>query len=308
MMNVASIDIGSNTVLLLIAEVDIKAKTFVPILNRYKMPRLGKGLDKSGNISGERIEMLLEVLDEYSGLIKDYNCSKVLCTATNAMRVSNNSDEIIELVKKETGIQIEVISGEREAKLSFMGASSALPDESEKIVLDIGGGSSEIIYGHSNKLKFRKSFPIGAVNLTEKYIHSYPPPLSELENLNDGISNTFQEIENRFSVNTPLIAVAGTPTSLAAIVNGLTQYDEQIVEGFKLTKEKLVQIIDSFSKSTPDEILNKYGEVIKGREDVILAGSLILERIVEITNNSYCIVSGKGIRYGAIVDYIEQLD
>lgn len=308
MMNVASIDIGSNTVLLLIAELDEDAKSFVPILNRYEMPRLGKGLDNSGNISAERIKILHDVLKQYANLIDEYNCSEVICTATNAMRVAENSSEIIDLVKKETGIQIETISGEREAELSFKGASSALPKESEKIVLDIGGGSSEIIYGVNNKLEFRKSFPIGAVNMTEKYIHSYPPPLSELENLKKGISNTFKEIESRFTNNTPLIAVAGTPTSLAAIVNGLTQYDEQIVEGFKLTKEKLIQLIHSFSKSTPHQILSKHGDIIKGREDVILAGSFILEQIIELTNNSFCTVSGKGIRYGSIVEYIERLD
>lgn len=307
-MNVASIDIGSNTVLLLIAKVDEKNKTFETILNRYEIPRLGKGLDEKGRISNDRIEMLLEILKSYAELIEQNNCDRVLCTATNAMRVAENSEEIVQKVKSELGIEIDVISGEREAELSYKGAASILPEVSEKVVLDIGGGSTEIIFGSGNEMKFRKSFPIGAVNQTEKYIKQTPPLPKEIDSLKNELEKRFTELQNLFEKNIPLIAVAGTPTSLAAIANQLSEYDEDIVEGFQLTHNKLSDFIHEFSIKKPEEILEKYGKIIRGREDVILAGSLILQHILTNTENEYCTVTGKGIRYGSVVDFIEKID
>lgn len=308
MMNVASIDIGSNTVLLLIAEVDIKNWTFNTILNRYEIPRLGKGLDENGDISDDRIEKLLAILNSNQNLITQYNCEAILCTATNALRIAKNSNYIVDKVRSKLGIEIEIISGEREAELSYKGAASILPQVSEKVVLDIGGGSTEVIYGSGNEMKFRKSFSIGAVNLTEIFIKQTPPLPIELDSLISELEKRFTELKDLFEKNIPLIAVAGTPTTLAAIANQLSEYDEKIVEGFQLTQNKLTDFIDEFSIKKPEEILGRYGEIIRGREDIILAGSLILQHILTITRNEFCTVTGKGIRYGSVVDFIEKLD
>lgn len=308
MMNVASIDIGSNTVLLLIAKIDLPHKTFDTILNRYEIPRLGKGLDENNNISNERVERLIDILKSYIEIIDRHECNRILCTATNAMRVAKNAKDISSRVKSELGINIEIISGGREAELSYKGAASILPGVTEKVVLDIGGGSTEIIFGSGSMMKFRKSFPIGAVNLTEKFIKHSPPLPSEIDLLKNDLEKRFIELKDLFEKRIPLIAVAGTPTTLAAISKQLTDYSEKIVEGFQLTENILACFIEEFSKKKPEEILEKYGEIIRGREDVILAGSLILQHALTITKNESCTVTGKGIRYGSVVDYLEKLD
>lgn len=305
-MNIASIDIGSNTVLLLIAEINPTSPEIKTILNKYEAPRLGRGLKKDGNISDDSIKKLLDVLSSYKKIIDEYSCETVLCTATNAMRVAKNSEEIIKKVKSDFDIDIEIIPGEREAELSFLGASSSIPEVKRKIVVDIGGGSTEIIFGENEEIIFKKSYPVGAVNTTETFIHQQPPNENEIKELKIYVQNTFAELKEILPKGMPLIAVAGTPTSLSAINLKLTEYVDDKVEGSRLSLEDIDYLISEFSFLTPEEILDKYDKIIKGREDVILAGTIILKTVCELSGNSEITVSGRGIRYGLIVDYLNQ--
>ena len=140
-MKIASIDMGSNTVLLLIAQ--IENKKLLPIINRYFSPRLGKDLSIGGRISESSMNKLFEVLEHYKELIEEYDCRKVIISATNAMRIASNSQDIITLVKEKYNMDIEIISGDEEARLSYLGASSTLPNLTKKMVIDIGGGSTD---------------------------------------------------------------------------------------------------------------------------------------------------------------------
>ncbi|RJP59353.1 MAG: Ppx/GppA family phosphatase [Ignavibacteriales bacterium] len=307
-MNIASIDIGSNTVLLLIAEVDVKNRTLNSILNEYEAPRLGKGLKDDGSISLEAIKKLETVLHKYKILIEQYNCTKVICTATNAMRVAQNSSQIIIDIKDNLGIEIDVIDGDREAELTFLGASTVLNDVDQKIVVDIGGGSTEVIFGNKEKILYKKSFPIGAVNTTERFIHGNVPTASEINSLTEFVNNTFNELNRLGTRNIPLIAVAGTPTSLSAVNLGISEYDENLVEGSVLTDEIIEKYIQYFSDHTAEQILLKYGKFLKGREDIILAGSIILKTVMKHTHNKQILVSGKGIRYGSIISYMNNYE
>ena len=306
-MNIALIDMGSNTVLLLIAEIDSKNQTFKTLLNKYESPRLGRGIKTKGNISEESINKLMLILKAYKELIELNKCSRVICTATNAMRIAKNAKDIIYKVKDEFGIEIEVISGDREAELTFLGASTALDNAFQKIVLDIGGGSTEVIFGSGSEIKFKKSFPVGVVSLTEQFIKNDIPSAQELADLKEFVNQTFKEITDIVPTNIPLIAVAGTPTSLSAINLGLDKYDDKLVEGSSLPLPKIDSFIEEFSKITSSEIMNRYGNILSGREDVILAGSIILKTVAELTKNTNLIVSGRGIRYGSIMNLINEL-
>lgn len=307
-MNIASIDIGSNTVLLLIAEVDFKKRTLNSILNEYESPRLGKGLKDDGAISLEAIKKLETVLHKYKRLIEEYNSTKVICTATNAMRVAKNSNQIITDIKDKLGIEIDVINGDREAELTFLGASTVLNDVDQKIVVDIGGGSTELILGNKENILYKKSFPIGAVNTTERFFNGNVPTASEINLLTEFVYNTFNELNNLDTKNIPLIAVAGTPTSLSAVHLGITEYDENLVEGSVLTDEIIEKFIQYFSDHSAAQILLKYGKILKGREDIILAGSIILKAVMKLTHNKQIIVSGKGIRYGSVISYMNNYE
>lgn len=303
-MNIASIDIGSNTVLLLIAEVN-KENKFTPLLNEYEMPRLSKGLKQNGRIDGEALEKFYKVMDNYSNLINKHNCDIVIATATNALRIASNSGEIIAEVKKRYGFDINTIPGEEEAELAYLGAASSLPRLSEKFVIDIGGGSTEIIYGRKNDILFKKSHPVGAVMLTEKFIETDPPEPKEIKTINEYLEKIFNELKNNIPQSATGIAVAGTPTSLAAMILGIKEYEENKIEGYFFTKTDLDKIIEVLSGMKSQEILEKFGPVVKGREDVITAGALILKTTAEILNVEGFTVSGRGIRYGALIKYLE---
>jgi len=303
-MKIASIDIGSNTILLLIAEINNRSTSLAPLINEYRTPRISKGLNKSKGIGEDEISKLYGVMEEYKNIIDKNNCPKIIAIATNAMRIADNSKVIIENIKEKLDIDIKVISGEEEARLSFWGALSSFEDNSDKILIDIGGGSTEIVFGNSNSINFNKSFPVGVVSLTEKYFKHNPPLQKEIDSVKNYIDLIFQDLSQRHFLNAKVIAVAGTPTTLTCIKQKLTVYDEYKVERSLLNKGELNTFIREFSCLTNDEIKNKFGSIIFGREDIILAGTMILETLVSILEKENVIVSGRGLRYGAIIDFI----
>lgn len=302
-MNIASIDIGSNTVLLLIAETNYN-KISKSLLNVYRMPRISKGLTKENNISDDKIEELIQVLDEYSELIKKYSCGKVIITATAGFRKAANSYKISQIVREKFGFEIETVDGKKEALYSFLGASSDIITDRQRLVIDIGGGSTELIYGSDNGIKYSHSFPFGAVNLTEKHIKKFPIDNKSYSDLSEHILDIFSEIKDNIPNSIYSIAVAGTPTTLTSINQNLTSYDERLVENSILTIQNISNIISELKPLTPTEIIKKYGEIVKGRNDVILTGSQILKSIMDILQIDKIVCSGKGIRYGAINYYL----
>ncbi len=306
-MKVASIDIGSNTVLLLIAEVNLEDKKLLPLLNLYRMPRISKGMNKSGIISKIAIKDLLVVLREYKSIIEKNNCSEVFINATQALRVAVNGEEITALIKSELDFDVKIISGDDEAYLSFLGALSGSKLSGSAIMIDIGGASTEIVLGHEDKIIYKKSFPIGVVTLTENYLQ---PPVTDraLEKTKDHISEIFADLKTIESNNAYVIAVAGTPTTLACAKQNLKHYSENKVEGFELHLEDLDHYISSFKSMTAKDILVKYGGIIKGREDIILAGTLILKTVIALLEKENLYSSGRGLRYGAILDYMNSIN
>ncbi len=302
-MNIASIDIGTNTVLMYIAQVDSDNQRLNTLCNHHEIPRLGKGLAQAGVISEEKEQALITVLKRYAVEILRYNCDIVLAHSTYPLRTARNSEKVISDVFKETGIKITVIDGATEARFSFLGATSSVAHES-LCVIDIGGGSTELSTGRNNEVTYRKSVPIGAVNLTEQFFHSFPPRKTMFRELNSYIEKTLEEnyrIESKISRG---IAIAGTPTTLAAMKFGLQDFEEEKINGCILTAFELKIFISELSLLTPKEILVKYGNVVKGREDVLLTGTLILSKILEFLNLESVTVSSHGLRHGAVIDYL----
>lgn len=306
-MTIASIDIGSNTVLLLIAKADTKNHKITPLLNEYRMPRLGKGLKPGGKIEDEKIQLFFEILSEYKNIIEKYNCEKILLTATNAFRLASNSKEIMKLVKEKFGYDIDIISGEVEAELAFLGALSAFDsNDISSLVIDIGGGSTELILGNGNSIEYRKSFQTGSVSATEQYLLSKSPTEIEIINIDKFLNKTFAEIENNLAPQRT-IAIAGTPTTISCMLQNLKQYIEEKVEGSIINAFELKGLTEQLKFLTPLQIKERYGEVMQGREDIILAGAFILLKIMELLKLNEVIVSSRGIRYGAIAYYLKKV-
>jgi exopolyphosphatase/guanosine-5'-triphosphate,3'-diphosphate pyrophosphatase len=305
-MIVASIDIGTNTVLLLIARIDTKDGKIIPILNDYRLPRIGKGIKKSGRISNERIINLFSVLREYKSLIDNHNCDKVLVFGTNAFRIADNSIEIVEKIKSELSFDLNVISGDEEAEYAYLGAISNLQETKSSTVIDIGGSSTEIINGESLKIQSKISLQLGSVTATEQYLNNSPPRNDEIEKMKTEIINHFQT-NKIITVAPKVIAIAGTATTLACMKLGLYEFNEKLVDNYNLKLEDLRYLVKDLSTLNAFDILDKYGTVVKGREDIILAGAIILLEFMIFYNVNSVLVSTKGIRYGAIVRYLSDL-
>jgi exopolyphosphatase/guanosine-5'-triphosphate,3'-diphosphate pyrophosphatase len=303
-MIIASIDIGTNTVLLLVAEVDETSFEISPLFNEYKMPRIGKELKLNENISEDRIDKLFTVLSEYQSIIRKYNVDDVLVTATNALRIAANSGEIVERIEKQLSWIVNIISGKTEAEFAFLGAVPDSTKNKSTLVIDIGGGSTELIHGKGNNIDYRKSFQIGSVSATENFLKHSPPLDIELSELTIHLETIFVEIKNKFAPDL-IYSIAGTPTTLFCMINEIKSFDDSIVEGGILNYEDIVKLIQELKNLSPEEIRNGYGKIMQGREDIILGGSIILLNIMELLNLSEVIVSSRGIRYGAVVSFLK---
>jgi exopolyphosphatase / guanosine-5'-triphosphate,3'-diphosphate pyrophosphatase len=299
-MIIASIDIGTNTVLLLIAEVNNELQ-LRSLVDEYRIPRIGKGLLPDGKISEDKIKELINILSEYKRIIELYDCKRIIITATNAMRIAANSDQIVAIIKDQFGWGVNIVSGKEEAGLSYLGAVSGYSAHSNMLVIDIGGGSTELIFGKRTEIEFIKSFAIGVVSGTEKYLKNDPPTCEQLVNLREHLQTVLGELGTLDFRPDISIALAGTPTTLACMELNLNNYDEKLIENYALSYNKINKIVNTIQKITYDEIKNTYRSVVKGREDIILAGGIILLKIMELIKVDSIRVNTKGIRYGAII-------
>jgi len=303
-MNVASIDIGTNTILLLIAEVNLNSGEIRVVKNLHSIPRIGKGLKEDNPIPDENVKRMFDVLMKYSKEIKKYKCEKVLITGTNALRIASNKVEIINEIKNNFGYELNIISGSEEAKYSYFGAVSGFNDDQKYLVIDIGGGSTEIIYGKGSEILFSKSYFVGVVSGTETFFFSDPPSEKQIKYFINHLQKTFSEVTKNIKDIDTAIAIAGTPTTLACIKYKLKSYDEVVVEGSTLSVKELKNFIVELSQLSSQEILTKYSQIVKGREDVLLAGTIILKEIMNLLKTNEVKVSAKGIRYGAIINWL----
>ena len=274
-----------------------------PLLNEYRMPRLGKDLKPGGNIRKDRIEELFIILKDYQKLIDKHQTDEVILTATNAFRIAANAEKIAHDIKDEFGYDVNIISGEEESEYAFFFFVSQSANDNLSLVIDIGGGSTELITGNNNVIEYRKSFQIGSVSSTENYLKHSPAKAEELNNLETVLSKIFKEIQTNLKPDLTY-AVAGTPTTISCMVQDLKEYDDSIVEGSHLSLSELKKLTDELKLLTPEEVKKRFGNVMRGREDIILGGSLILLKVMELIEIQELIVSARGIRYGAIQKYL----
>ena len=305
-MIITSIDIGTNTVLLLIAEVELNTGKITPLQNEHRMPRIGQGTKKSGVISSERLKLLFEVLAEYDIIIRNFNCEYVILSGTNAFRMAANTSTIIKEIKNKFGYDLNVISGEQEAEYAYLGAISGLEESTTSAVIDIGGSSTEIIVGEGSKIISKRSLQLGSVSATEQFLTHSPPLKTEIDNLKIEAQKSFLGIDSK-EIPKKVIGIAGTATTLACMNLGLKVFDESKVNNNTLSIQDMGKTITELVNLTQPGIIEKYGSVMDGREDIIFAGAYILFQFMETFNIESIKVSTRGIRYGAIVNYIRNI-
>ena len=281
-MKIGTIDIGTNSMRLLIADYENKI-----IKNRKKYintTRIGQGVDQEGYITEEALERNLKALKEFADKCVEENCEKVYCMGTSALRDSKNGQEFVDRAKELTNIDVKIICGEEESNLGFLGVLEGAGGDKSKdiLVLDIGGGSTEFIVGNEEGIKFCKSENVGALRMTEKFITTDPISDEEFNNMSmfieDTISSTIEKIKD---INiSKLVGIGGAITSLSAMNQQLEVYSMEKVHNSVVSKKDLEKILQNLKKMTLSD-----KKTIKGlqpkRADIITAGVKILHIIME---------------------------
>lgn len=297
----ASIDIGTNTVLLLIAE---KSENGLTVIHEeQQVPRLGEGVDEERNLSDLAVNRVIKSLKYFKHLIKrGYpDVKETMVTATSAVRDARNRKKFISRVKKETGYNIHLLSGLKEALFTFRGANSVLSFNSRSTaVVDIGGGSTEIAWGEDGALNDRYSYDMGCVRYTERYLQDDPPSSEQINRCRKAAAEILKEKLFSFPEDITFIGVAGTVTSLSYIALGCDTYNSSIMDGNVIQWLELRDWIENIKGKKAAELTEKYPEVMKGRADIFLAGLLILEQIMNLYGVEQFLVSTGGydmVRY-----------
>lgn len=306
---IATIDIGTNSTRLLIAETKTVAggTAIEPVRTELRITRLGQGVNASGNLNLEALARTYQVLAEYHEIITNYPVEKVIATATSAVRDAANQREFLEQVKKRTGWDVRVLTGQEEAQASFLGACRAVQSgdvllADELLVIDIGGGSTELILGRvDGELMFSGSSQVGAVRMTELCISQNPIPDHELECLRNTVADRLSPLVQRCCSKTqktpPLVGVGGTITTLAALELELTQYDPARITGYRLTKSCIAEWFHRLSRMTVAERSALPG-IAPGRSDIIPAGAGICCVLMDLLQADQLIVSDGDLMQG----------
>ncbi len=279
-MRVAAIDCGTNSIRLLIA--DVQGDNFREVIREMEIVRLGQGVDQTGEFHPDAISRTLAAVDKFANEITKRGVEKVRFCATSATRDAKNRDLFINGVKARLGVTPEVISGEEEAALSFAGATKDLPNSiSPFLVIDIGGGSTEFVLG-AQKVAQAKSVNIGCVRMSERHFKSDPATQSEIESARKDIQSAINQAAQVVDIKAAksLIAVAGTATTVAAAALELPVYDRYAIHLSRISAEQTHEVSERFLKLTRKERA-ALGYMHPGRVDVIGAGSLVLSEIIK---------------------------
>jgi len=292
---IATLDIGTNTVLLLVA--DATAAGLVPVVERATITRLGEGVDRTRELAPAARARTLECLENYAAELGRLGVTRVAAVGTSALRDARGGGDFTREIERVLGVAPSVIGGEREAALTFRGALSGLTVSGPVTVFDVGGGSTEIVRGNSERVLFgATSLDIGSVRLTERHLPSDPPAASELARARDDIETALTGVV-RPDRGATLVGVAGTVTSLAAVALELDDYDPNTVHGHVLEAPTVHAITARLAQLPLAE-----RRTVKGldprRADVIVAGALIVEALMAFTESTSLTVSDRGVRWG----------
>jgi len=315
----ASVDIGSNTALLLIADITKNQEkvTVKSVHEAQCVPRLGKNVDSRRVLSDESMHKAIDALTEYKSIIERHNVpSSPTVTATSAVRDASNKEEFLQRVKESTGWEIRLLSGDEEAQWSFYGALLALNSAEENpvaVLLDIGGGSTEVAAGIKNadvyELKYSRSANVGCVRHTERFLQNSPPGKDDVERCRQDIMAQFEIIKKDLTSSLPdfrssevlFTGVAGTVTSLAFLELGLTEYESEKISGHLISQKNVTDWLQKLSGMSVAEMEEKWPVVMEGRADIFIAGLIILESFMRVFEATEMIVSSGGIRYYSVL-------
>lgn len=303
----AGVDIGTLTCRLLVARLDEQGR-LQELRSDRRILRLGQGVDETRRLAAVAVARVVETLREWSRVIETFRPDAVTAVATSAVRDAANRDQFLDLVKRETGFEIELISGEEEARRTMLGIRSGLPaGVTDMLALDIGGGSTEFILDRQGQRPIVHSIDIGVVRLSERLLRHDPPTVEELAEARKWVQKETTAAVGDMPRPSHLtfVGTAGTITSLAAMAQQLPAYEPARIHNYRLTLATVQQIEETLLSRTQAQRIGLPG-LERGREDVIVAGTIILRTVMETLGMSSVLVSDLGLREGVLIDLWER--
>jgi exopolyphosphatase / guanosine-5'-triphosphate,3'-diphosphate pyrophosphatase len=300
MKRVAIIDIGSNSIKFFIGEKGADG-TIQTIVDENDIARLGEGLRETGKISDEAMARNAEAVARFAQKAKDNGADKIVSVGTMALRSASNSADFVKKVKDLCGVDVQIIPGEEEARLSYLAILSGMPiPDGDMIIFDTGGGSTEFIFGHGTTLVNRFSVNLGAIRITEKFFQDDPVAAGSVE-------AAIKEIDGEFASAgvaghpVQVVGMGGTVTSMGAVKHKMVKYDPNVIQGSSLTRADIAEQVKEYSARTVAQRRELPGLQPK-RADVILAGACILQDIIDRLGVDQLTISDRGLRHGLAFD------
>ncbi|MFG3349096.1 exopolyphosphatase [Streptomyces sp. NPDC048018] len=298
MTRVAGIDCGTNSIRLLVADVHPETGELIELDRRMTIVRLGQGVDRTGRLAPEALERTFAACRDYAAVIEEFGAEKVRFVATSASRDAENRDDFVRGVVEILGVEPEVITGDQEAEFSFTGATGELRGDDRRLVVDIGGGSTEFVVGNRH-VEAARSVDIGCVRLTERHVRHDPPTAGEIAAIRADVRAALDLAAETVPLTgaATLVGLAGSVTTVAAVALGLQEYDSTKIHHSRISRAQVDAVADRLLASTHDERA-AIAVIHPGRVDVIIAGALVLVEVMERTGAAEVVVSEHDILDG----------
>ena len=296
----AVIDVGTNSVKFHVGE-PATGGGWSTVVDRSVVTRLGEGLDETGLLNPEPIERTADTIAEMVDRARQLGTLEIAAVGTAGLRLAPNSQELVEMVQRRSGITIEVISGEEEARLAYLAVTAGLDSAGgTRVVFDTGGGSSQFTFAHDEVVDERFSLPVGAVRFTETFALGGIVSDATLAGALDAIAADLAPLDGRPPPDA-LVAIGGAVTNLAAVKHALASYDPDVVNGTVLDRAEVDRQIELYRTSTTEERRRIVG-LQPGRAEVILAGALIARTVMTKLGQAALTVSDRGLRHGLLAE------
>ncbi len=302
---IAVIDLGTNTVLMLIGRSDGQGGVQI-MADQHAIGRLGQGVDAHRRIRPEALVRVCAIMQQYAGQARQLGVVSVRAFGTSALRDATNRQEVCDLIQTRTGIELSVVDGMDEARLTHAGAGLGMDLPASYAVLDIGGGSTEIAVGSAGHIQEQGTVNLGAVRCTERFLPVLPPATEQVERARAAVERLLARLPAP-PRQVPLIGVAGTVTTLGAIDRNIPRFDADELNGHVLTAAR-VRELSSYLLSLNYASIRAMPQVNEQRADLITAGALILHTALSRWKRPDIIVSTRGMRYGLLWRELGRLD
>lgn len=310
MANEAAIDIGTNTMLLLVARIEPPAagsplRRIGRVLEDHiNFVRLGQGVHQNRRLAPEAMERALNCFREYRALCDKHDVDVIHACATSASRDSSNAREFYDRVRAETGIDVRIIPGKTEARLSFLGGLLPFQKPADAAIMDIGGGSTEfVLLDASGQGVHGQSVDMGCVRATDIFLKGDPYEKPDLEAMEKGLRESWRQLDPKLQKELrekEWTGIAGTPTTLAGIVQGMTHFEAEKLDGFRMDRCTIGDLYESLATERQEKRA-AHPLMGTGRADIIVAGAAILYTAMEFFDKSEIVVSSRGLRHGILL-------